>query len=157
MRYFYRKGDRVSGPFDLERIKAALGRGSIDPDAPVTFASGSATEPSADATWTSLRVAIPELFGQTAQGPSRGATAPTPPAARPPVQADFEAPRAARSRAGTVSVEVVNIRMDFGAMVVFMVKWAIASIPAAIILVLIVVAIAIVMKGVVAGILSQIF
>ncbi|MCC6165674.1 MAG: hypothetical protein IT329_00470 [Caldilineaceae bacterium] len=34
-------------------------------------------------------------------------------------------------------VMVVDIRMDFGSMVVFMVKWALASIPAVIILFLI--------------------
>jgi len=31
-------------------------------------------------------------------------------------------------------VEIINIKMPFGSMVVFMVKWAIASIPAIIIL-----------------------
>ena len=41
------------------------------------------------------------------------------------------------ARAGAVEVRVVDVEMSFGSMVVFMVKWAIASIPAFIILFLI--------------------
>jgi hypothetical protein len=48
-------------------------------------------------------------------------------------------------------VTVVDIQMPFGSMVVFMVKWAIAAIPAAIILVVL----AVFLTGVVGGIFSS--
>ena len=152
MRYFYRKGDRVSGPFDLERMRGALSRGSIDSETPVTPAIGSADEPAPDASWAPLRVAIPELFPRSTSSAARAAPHAS---AAQPVRVEFDAPRATRTQTGTLSVEVVNIRMDFWAMVVFMVKWVIASIPAAIILFLIVLVISATLGGAAAGIVGM--
>src|SRR5664280_2082315 len=50
------------------------------------------------------------------------------------------------------SVVVTDVRMPFWSMVVFMVKWAIAAIPAMIILVLVVVASMAIVSGLVASI-----
>ncbi|MGD9549214.1 MAG: hypothetical protein AB7V45_16940 [Candidatus Krumholzibacteriia bacterium] len=52
------------------------------------------------------------------------------------------------------SVVVSNVRMSFGAMVVFMVKWVLASIPAMLILGLIGGGIAAIFTGVFAGLLN---
>ncbi|MBN2055438.1 hypothetical protein JW905_10980 [bacterium] len=57
----------------------------------------------------------------------------------------------------TQYVVIEDIRMSFGAMVVFMVKWAIASIPAAIILMLIVGALSLIAGGIFGGILDAMF
>lgn len=48
-------------------------------------------------------------------------------------------------------VEVVNISMPFMSMVIFMVKWAIASIPAFIILAVLFMVLATVMAGLMSG------
>ncbi|MBT9437556.1 MAG: hypothetical protein GAS50_00020 [Desulfobacterales bacterium] len=48
-------------------------------------------------------------------------------------------------------VTVTDIQMPFGSMVVFMIKWAIASIPAAIILFLIASVFAVVFGGIFSG------
>lgn len=50
------------------------------------------------------------------------------------------------------TVRIADIRMPFGSMVVFMVKWAIASIPAIIILYVLFVLFGSILSGVVAGI-----
>jgi hypothetical protein len=52
-------------------------------------------------------------------------------------------------------VVVTDVRMGFGSMVVFMVKWAIASIPALLILTVIFAAIGTVLAGVFAGAAGQ--
>lgn len=51
----------------------------------------------------------------------------------------------------TKGVTVTDIQMPFGSMVIFMIKWAIASIPAAIILFLIASVFAVVFGGVFSG------
>ena len=48
-------------------------------------------------------------------------------------------------------VTVIDIQMPFGSMVIFMIKWAIASIPAAIILFLIASVFAVVFGGIFSG------
>jgi hypothetical protein len=54
----------------------------------------------------------------------------------------------------TKGVTITDIQMPFGSMVIFMIKWAIASIPAAIILFLIASVFAIVFSGIFGGMLS---
>jgi len=49
------------------------------------------------------------------------------------------------------SVRIVDIKMPFGSMVVFMVKWAIAAIPALLILTLIAVFAAVLLSGAIFG------
>jgi ABC-type multidrug transport system permease subunit len=51
----------------------------------------------------------------------------------------------------TKGVTVTDIQMPFGSMVIFMIKWAIASIPAAIILFLIASIFAVVFGGIFSG------
>ena len=51
----------------------------------------------------------------------------------------------------TRGITVTDIQMPFGSMVVFMIKWAIASIPAAIILFLIASVFAVVFGGIFGG------
>ncbi len=51
----------------------------------------------------------------------------------------------------TKGVTVTDIQMPFGSMVIFMIKWAIASIPAAIILFLIASVFAVVFGGIFSG------
>lgn len=51
----------------------------------------------------------------------------------------------------TSTVEITNIKMPFGSMVVFMVKWAIASIPALIILYLLFIMFGSVVTGIFSG------
>ena len=51
-------------------------------------------------------------------------------------------------------VTVKDIKMNFGSMVVFMIKWAIASIPAAIILGIVGWVIALMFAGVIEGMMS---
>ncbi len=51
-------------------------------------------------------------------------------------------------------VTVTDIQMPFGSMVIFMIKWAIASIPAAIILFLIASIFAVVFGGVFSGMIG---
>lgn len=51
----------------------------------------------------------------------------------------------------TRGITVTDIQMPFGSMVVFMIKWAIASIPAAIILFLIASVFAVVFGGIFSG------
>ena len=50
------------------------------------------------------------------------------------------------------TVRIADIKMPFGSMVVFMVKWAIASIPAIIILYVLFILFGSILSGVVAGI-----
>ena len=52
---------------------------------------------------------------------------------------------------GINEVEIIDIRMPFWSMVVFMVKWAIASIPAIIILYILFIVFGGVLSGVVTG------
>ena len=52
---------------------------------------------------------------------------------------------------GNRGVTVTDIQMPFGSMVIFMIKWAIASIPAAIILFLIASVFAVVFGGIFSG------
>ncbi|MBL8984108.1 MAG: hypothetical protein JNL26_18120 [Gemmatimonadetes bacterium] len=52
------------------------------------------------------------------------------------------------------SVQVVDIKMSFGSMVVFMVKWSLASIPAMIILILIFALIALLLSTLFGGFVS---
>lgn len=66
-------------------------------------------------------------------------------------------PRRTHMSRNTQYVVIEDIRMSFGAMVVFMVKWAIASIPAAIILMLIVGALSLIAGGIFGGILDAMF
>jgi len=54
----------------------------------------------------------------------------------------------------TKGVTVTDIQMPFGSMVIFMIKWAIASIPAAIILFLIASVFTVVFGGVFSGMLG---
>jgi len=68
--------------------------------------------------------------------------------------AELEAPE---PLSGTVTADVRSFSMSFGDMVVFMVKWVIASIPALIILVAIGTAVVFVMGGAVIGFMSALF
>ncbi len=63
------------------------------------------------------------------------------------------------SAAGMQSLRVVvtDVNMQFGSMVVFMIKWALAAIPAAIVLVLAFALISAIFGGLLGGILSTLF
>lgn len=74
MRYYYKKGNRVSGPFDLERLRDCLNRGSIDGMTEVCAAIGDDGSPTE--TWGPMQSILPELFrmpeaSSTDAGPSR--------------------------------------------------------------------------------------
>lgn len=60
MSYYYRKGNQVSGPFDLERLRGFLSHGTIDATTPVAAAAdedGPTTE-----IWGPIERVLPELF-----------------------------------------------------------------------------------------------
>jgi hypothetical protein len=79
-----------------------------------------------------------EFAGKSAECPSCGkefqipAAVPSPPPPLPKRPAP--APRQAQLKTETSDVVVTDIKMPFGSMVVFMIKWTLAAIPALIIL-----------------------
>jgi hypothetical protein len=62
--------------------------------------------------------------------------------------------KTATSRKGDQRVTVADLEMKFGSMMVFMVKWVFASIPAAIIVIVLVAILSVVLGGVFAGLLG---
>ena len=72
-----------------------------------------------------------------------------------PVPSDFSMFPEARLRVSPISastdVRIIDIRMPFGSMVVFMIKWALAAIPAMLILAVIVAVFAGVFAGLIHG------
>lgn len=77
------------------------------------------------------------------------------PAPQPTREVALTAPRAVMSQIQPVTV--VDINMSFGSMVVFMIKWAIASIPALIILGIMLAIVSAILSGILGGILYGLF
>lgn len=98
-------------------------------------------------------LAPPESLNETNESASPGALA-NPPVARSGLPTPQGDPRAIQDSL-PMRVEVVDIRMSFWAMVIFMVKWTIASIPAAIVLLLVATVLVTVMGGLAGSVVSQ--
>lgn len=119
MRYYVKKDDDgFLGPLTEAQLTAHIRAGAISPDSLATQATGQ-SEGHLRRTEHWIRVGKIVSHSEAADSGS----------------ADGPGPSPVTTQAS--SVVVTAIRMSFGAMVVFMVKWAIASIPAAIILIVV--------------------
>lgn len=62
MRYYYRgKNDQLIGPFDVDRLRGCLSRGSIEAETLLSPESGPGSDP-IDRVWLPLRTALPKLL-----------------------------------------------------------------------------------------------
>jgi hypothetical protein len=69
MYYYFKKGQRVSGPFDFERLRECLSRGTIDAKTPIAAAIGEGGPPAA--IWGPIESMLPELFRKPEEARNR--------------------------------------------------------------------------------------
>ncbi len=118
------------------------------PRPPVSTPIQAYQEPAPAFTPSGPPAGYPAQGGYAPSAPVYAPVQPTP-AEAPPAQATIAAPAAVL--APVTRVVVTDVNMSFSSMVVFMVKWAIASVPALIILSLIIFVIVTLFGGVVLG------
>jgi hypothetical protein len=126
--------EQPTGPFDLCQITSMYQQGIITGETQALIEDG---------TWKPLRKLVPSLSSVVTTSELCSTLSRN-------IIAGLQ-PDGATGKSTTKSVSVTDVDMPFGSMVSFMVKWAIASIPAAILLAALGFSITLVFTGVLAG------